>query len=133
VPADLLGVRIFGWSTAGLGNGSFHYRIHAPLVDVATQGLGWVRIGPRLDEESVADVDVLVVHAPNGAYGLDLLEAQWHAGAEWGRDRALVLEYDDDYLDARPDNPIFGPGRMSYEEYQQVRRPRVIRGSAWPT
>ena len=115
-------MKIFGWTHSKLGNGSLHYRVHSPLVEVARQGLGDVVIGPNIDAENVADADVLVAHGLSNSQRFDQLAER----ADWLRDRVFVYEHDDDYLNVRADNPIFSLGAYDYDEYMAEVRPRVI-------
>ena len=105
-------MKIFVWSTLKVGNGSYHYRVNAPMTEAAWQGLASVGVGGDPTVPDGADADVLVVHGMIQhalAEALDALPA--------GR-RLVVVENDDNHLDVRPDNPIFGQeGMVDYETY----------------
>jgi len=116
-------VKIFGWTWSSVGNGSFHYRLHQPLVEIARQGLAEAAIGPHLDAVSAQDADVVVAH---GLFGHQRFTALGEM-REWLSDRVFVYEHDDDYLGTRPDNPMFHGGRLTYEEYVARDRPEVVR------
>ena len=103
----------------GPGNGVFHYRVNAPLVEAQYQGLLTWRYTNNLTAELVAEADVVVGHLMNHPRSVAMWEAAGGAG------RVLVSEYDDDYLNIRADNPTFGGSQADYEEYLQHNVPAV--------
>ncbi|UDY24082.1 glycosyltransferase [Nocardioides sp. Kera G14] len=110
-------MKIFAWSTALATDASFHYRINAPLTELAYQGHAEVGVGPVLQHD--AQVDVLIGHrlaAPEYVDG-------W---AGFGDRALLVLEHDDDYVNFRSDHPTFQHG-MSWQDYTDWGRDSVIR------
>jgi glycosyltransferase involved in cell wall biosynthesis len=117
--ADGPGVKIFVWTRAGLGNGGFHYRVNAPLTEAAWQGLARFEYGPQCGA-AAAEADVFVGQGPVQ----DLAAAA--AGLPPSQ-RITVLENDDDYLSPRPDNPMFSPGKVSYEDYREHVLPQIRR------
>ena len=116
-----MAVKIFVWSTLSLGNGSYHYRVNAPMTEIAWQGLAEVAVGGDPTVPEGAQADVLVVHGlVQHALG-EALEAM-----PPGR-RLVVVENDDNHLDVRPDNPMFQVGDLTYEAYVDQVLPRIRR------
>ncbi|MDH2414646.1 glycosyltransferase [Nocardioides sp. CER19] len=116
-------MNIFVWSKLTLGNGSFHYRVNAPMTEIAWQQLANVSIGGDPTVPAGADADVLVVH---GLVQHDLEEA---LAAMPDRPRLVVIENDDNHLDVRPDNPMFSAegGGVSFDLYVEEVLPRIRR------
>jgi glycosyltransferase involved in cell wall biosynthesis len=104
-------VKIFVWSRLGLGNGSYHYRVNAPMTEIAWQGLAQVTVGPDPLVPAAREADVLVVHSLAQRQLEQVLDALGP-----GR-RLVVVENDDNHLDVRPDNPLFRAADISYEDY----------------
>jgi glycosyltransferase involved in cell wall biosynthesis len=115
-------VKIFVWSNVKLGNGSYHYRVNAPMTELAWQGLAEVSIGGDPTVPAGAEADVLVVHALVQHLLEDALAALP------SRPRLIVVENDDNHLEVRPDNPMFqAPGNVTYEVYVAEVLPRIRR------
>jgi glycosyltransferase involved in cell wall biosynthesis len=115
-------VKIFVWSNVKLGNGSFHYRVNAPMTEVAWQQLAHVTIGGDPTVPEGVDADVLVVH------GLAQHALEEALAAMPARRRLVVVENDDNHLDVRRDNPMFqGPDRTDYDTYVEQVVPRIRR------
>lgn len=116
-------MKIFVWSRLKLGNGSFHYRVNAPLTEAAWQDLATVTIGPDPSVEQAVEADVLVVQGLLQRHLEELVEKLP------ARPRVLVVENDDDHLNVRRDNPIFtaGPEPADYDEYVDQVLPQIRR------
>jgi hypothetical protein len=114
-------VKIFVWSNLKLGNGSFHYRVNAPMTEIAWQQLANVTIGGDPTVPEGVGADVLVVH------GLVQHALEEALAAMPARPRLIVVENDDNHLDVRRDNPMFTSGRTDYDTYVDQVLPRIRR------
>lgn len=96
-------MKIFVWTSGKHGDGSFHYRINAPMCEASFQGLAEWSYGSEISARLLADVDVLVVHRLLEPHQVEVIEAvRKHLPRI-----AIVSEYDDDMFSTRPDNPAF--------------------------
>lgn len=114
-------MKIFVWSTLKPGNGSYHYRVNAPMTEIAWQGLAHVSVGGDPTVPAGVEADVLVAH---GLVQHALEEALDAMGP--GR-RVVVVENDDNHLDVRPDNPMFQIGDLTHDSYVAGVLPRIRR------
>lgn len=115
-------MRIFVWSKLKLGNGSFHYRVNAPMTEAAWQRLASVSVGEDPHHADAATADVFVAH---GLVQRQLEEVV--AGLPDGR-RLVVVENDDDHLNVRPDNPMFRQGgAVTHQQYVDQVLPGIRR------
>lgn len=113
-------MHVFVGTYQTVGNGVFHYRVHAPLAEAAYQGLLTWGYGSEVSTEELARTDVFVGHLVNHP-------ASVRAWEEAGRSTPgiLVAEYDDDYLALREDNPTFAGDAAAYRDYLETHVPAV--------
>jgi len=113
-------MHVFVGTYQTVGNGVFHYRVHAPLAEAAYQGLATWGYGSAVSTEELARTDVFVGHLVNHP---DAVRAWEEAGRS--TPGILVTEYDDDYLALRADNPTFAGDAAAYEDYLATHVPAV--------
>lgn len=121
-------MKILVWTGVKVGDGSFHYRINAPLSEARFQGLVEWSFSEHLDERLIEGIDVLVVQrllTPHHIEAIEMIRENWPR-------ITIVSEYDDDMLSTRPDNPAFHQGQedpaAAYAYYQQEVVPALRRG-----
>ncbi|HWU22181.1 MAG TPA: glycosyltransferase [Nocardioides sp.] len=115
-------MRIFVWTPGTIGQGSFHYRVNAPLSEATWQELATFTYGSDCAVPEAVGAEVFVGHGP-----VSDLATMGAWLSQTGRRRICVLEHDDDYFSPRPDNPMFGPDKISYEEYVAEKLPGIRR------
>ena len=121
-------MKILVWTGVKVGDGSFHYRINAPLSEARFQGLVEWSFSEHLDEKLIEGIDVLVVQrmlTPHHVEAIEMIRENWPR-------ITIVSEYDDDMLSTRPDNPAFHQGQTdpaaAYAYYQREVIPALRRG-----
>lgn len=121
--ADRADVKVLVWTSGKPGDGSFHYRINAPMVEAQYQGLLEWKYQQVLSSTDLVDVDVVVAHRLTQPVAL----GAWEQIAEAG-EQLLVVEHDDDMVNVRKDNPLFTKhGELVWEYFRDDCIPAIKR------
>lgn len=119
-------MKVFVFTGSKIGDGSFHYRILAPLTAAQTQGIIDWSYGDTIGPGMLDDVDVLVFHRLMAPEHVEFVERIRRERP----DMTIIAEYDDDLFHTRPDNPIFTrpDSTLDHADYQATLVPSLRRG-----
>ena len=116
-------MKVLVWTSGKPGDGSFHYRVNAPLVEAQYQGLLDWKYQQVLSSSDLVGVDIVVAHRLTQPVAL----GAWEQIAEAG-EQLLVVEHDDDMVNVRKDNPLFTKhGELVWEYFRDDCIPAIKR------